>query len=209
MSERAKMNRTSLHAGTPSALPRRWPLPMGGHALRRPSAGGAGEKGAELLEIAFGFTVLAALMFGIISFARAYEVYESIARAAREGAHMAALPTSVYDGNTFIDGTTTYTTPSSPIFTTYIAPALQAANLSTSACANAASTNCIANYDETVGWMDPSGTADNQCGISISFEYPYPLSIPFLGQGIGTLPLSTSVQVVREDQPDPSSGTCP
>lgn len=172
-----------------------------------------GEHGAEMLEFAFVFTLLAALALGIMALARAYNVYQTINRAAREGARMAALPSSVYDGNTFIDGATTYTAPDSPIFTGYIAPALQAANLGTSACASSTSTNCINNYNEEIGWLDPSGTTDNQCGVSISFTYPYHLSIPFIGSGIGTLDLTANVQMRREDQPTTSTfsgtATCP
>ncbi|HVB34748.1 MAG TPA: TadE family protein [Patescibacteria group bacterium] len=167
------------------------------------------ERGAEVVEFAFVITALAALMFGIISFARAYNIYQTITRAAREGARMAALPSSVYDGDSFLDGTTTYTSPTSPIFLNYIAPALKAANLNANACAGAGAADCVANYNEQVGWLAPSGTADNQCGISISFTYPYPLAIPFLGKGIGTLNLHTSVQMRREDQPAPGSTTCP
>lgn len=167
------------------------------------------ERGSEIVEFAFVITALAALIFGIISFARAYNVYQTITRAAREGARMAALPSSVYDGNSFMDGATTYSSPDSPIFTNYIAPALKAANLNTSACAGADSTDCIADYNEQIGWMAPSGTADNQCGITISFKYPYQLAIPFLSQGIGTIDLSTKVQMRRQDQPAPGSPTCP
>ncbi len=188
----------------------------GGYEVSREapsSAGPKGERGTEMLEFAFVFTLLAALALGIMAFARAYNVYQTINRAAREGARVAALPSSVYDGNTFIDGSTTYTAPDSPIFTDYVAPALQAANLGTGACASSTSINCIANYNEQIGWLDPSGTTDNQCGVSISFIYPYQLSIPFIGAGIGTLNLKADVQMRREDQPttDSISGTttCP
>ncbi len=187
-----------------------------GYEVTRKRSRGArpnGERGTEILEFAFVFTLLAALALAIMAFARAYNVYQTINRAAREGARVAALPSSVYDGNTFIDGSTTYTAPDSPIFTDYVAPALQAANLGTSACASSTSINCIANYNEQIGWLDPSGTTDNQCGVSISFTYPYQLSIPFIGAGIGTLNLKADVQMRREDQPttDSISGatTCP
>lgn len=167
------------------------------------------DRGSELTEFAFVLTTLAALLFGIISFARAYNVYQTITRAAREGARVAALPSSVYDGDAFVDGTTSYTKPTSPIFANYIAPALKAANLNANACPGTGATDCIADYSEQIGWLAPSGTTDNQCGVSISFDYPYPLAIPFLGQNFGTLNLRTSVQMRREDQPPPGSTTCP
>jgi Flp pilus assembly protein TadG len=177
------------------------------HAAGQPCSGRARsrrERGGELVEFSFVLTLLLGLMLGIVVFARGYNVYETITRAAREGAHMASLPTSVYDGNTFIDGSqASVSQGSSTIFTDYIAPALQASNLNP---------NSVSNYSETIGWLD-SGDTDQQCGVTISFQYPYTMRIPFLGAQLGTIPISTHVQMRREDQPAPPTGggtpTCP
>jgi len=161
----------------------------------------SGEKGAEMVEFALVFAALMALMLGIVVFARAYNVYETITRAAREGARMAALPTSVYDGNSFVDGSTSGVTQAtnSQIFSQYIAPALSASSLNP---------NNVINYSETINWLDPADT-DKQCGVIISFQYPYLMTVPFLGSGLGTINIGTSVQMRREDQPAPGSTACP
>src|SRR5258708_34567542 len=51
-----------------------------------------GERGAELVEMAFALPILLTLLLGIIWFARAYNIYETMTRAAREGARVAAGP---------------------------------------------------------------------------------------------------------------------
>lgn len=163
------------------------------------------EKGAELLEFAFVLAGLVALTLGIVSFARAYNIYETITRAAREGVREAVLPTAVAaspsnslnfissDGACKIPPATT-NSPNTIIFTNYITPALQAANLSPAE---------VSNYQECIGPLDPNNPndADAQCGVTVSFQYPYQLSIPFLGAGLGTLNLSTHVQMRLENQP--------
>ena len=170
------------------------------------------ERGAELLEFSFVMASLLALTMGIIVFARGYNVYETITRAAREGARADAVPPSYYDqvnnGSGYVDpcvpgsGTTAgggcvYTQTNSTVFSNYIAPALTASNLNP---------NLVTNYSESVNWLDP-GDTNEQCGVIISFQYPYSLAIPFLGTGLGTINIATRVQMRREDQS--ATGTCP
>jgi Flp pilus assembly protein TadG len=161
------------------------------------------EKGAEALEFAFVITILMTLVLGFFWFARAYNVYQTITRATREGVRQAVLPSSVADGNTY-DGSAanatpeTSSSPSTPIFTNYIAPVLQGEGLGTGACSGSSSINCISNYNETVAWINP-GEAYQQCGVTISFGYPIRLQIPFVGVGLTTLNLHTSVSMRLEN----------
>jgi Flp pilus assembly protein TadG len=161
------------------------------------------EKGAEALEFAFVITILMTLVLGFFWFARAYNVYQTITRATREGVREAVLPSSVADGNTY-DGSAanatpeTSSSPSTPIFTNYIAPVLQGEGLGTGACSGSSSINCISNYNETVAWINP-GEAYQQCGVTISFGYPIRLQIPFVGVGLTTLNLHTSVSMRLEN----------
>src|SRR5215469_16775319 len=48
--------------------------------------------GAEILEFAFVLPLLLTLLLGIFWFARAYNIYETMTRAAREGARVAVAP---------------------------------------------------------------------------------------------------------------------
>lgn len=148
----------------------------------------ASEKGSELLEFALVFTLLMMLMLGIVVFSRAYNVYQTITRAAREGARVAVLPSSTALGDAFIDGQSG--TTKGPIFQDYIAPVLQS---------NELNPNRVSNYSEQVQWLNP-GDVNRQCGVVISFQYPYQLNIPFTSLRFTTLHLKTQVQMRREDQ---------
>jgi hypothetical protein len=172
-----------------------YPYPLADRASR---AFRRSEKGAELVEFAFVLAALMMLTLGFVSFSRAYNVYQTITRAAREGAREAVLPTSVYDGNKYIDNNATFTSPDSPIFLNYIKPSLTAANLNPNACASSSQVGCVANYKEQVGWLNPGGS-DQQCGITIGFTYPYRLNIPFTSVSLMTLQLHTDVRMRLEN----------
>ena len=51
-----------------------------------------GEKGAELIEMAFVILLFLVLMIGVFEFGRAYNIYQNITNAAREGARFAVAP---------------------------------------------------------------------------------------------------------------------
>ena len=164
------------------------------------------ERGAEMLEFAFVFAGLMMLMLGIFNFARAYNIYETVTRAAREGAREAVLPTAANLGNklTYITGdgacpATPTNTPNTSIFNYFIRPALDASSVNPAG---------IQNYRECLTWLDPPGTVANQCGILVSFQFPYQFSIPFLGPGLGTIDIGTDVQMRLENQPIGSGATC-
>ena len=50
------------------------------------------EKGAELIEMAFVILLFVVLMVGVFEFGRAYNIYQNITNAAREGARFAVAP---------------------------------------------------------------------------------------------------------------------
>ncbi len=160
-------------------------------------SGRSGERGTEILEFAFVISLLMSLMLGIVTFARAYNIYQTVTRAAREGARMAVLPSCASCGNSYLDPSTGVTAANSAVFSDYIAPALQAANLSP---------NAVLNYSENVEWLDP-GDAQRQCGVMIAFQYPYQLDLPFTSQNFATIHIPVQVQMRRENQP--TGGTCP
>jgi hypothetical protein len=165
---------------------------------------GAGERGAELVEFSLILGGLMALTLAIISFARAYNVYQTVTRAAREGARMAVLPKSAYDQqglgemaytasmSACTNPPSTTNSPDTPIFNQYVKPVLESSSLNPAG---------VQDYQECLGWLDPPGTAANQCGVIVSFQYPYRLSIPFLGAGIGMIDIHTQVQMRQENQP--------
>jgi Flp pilus assembly protein TadG len=154
------------------------------------------EKGAEVVEFAVVLSTLLILVFGIFSMARAYNIYQSITRAAREGARVAVLPSSAANGNQYLDSSGA-TVANSAVFQDYIAPALRASSLDPGK---------VSNYTEQVTWLD-AGDTSQQCGVQISFQYPYRLLLPMLRSNLTTIQIATHVQMRREDQP--SNGSCP
>ena len=156
----------------------------------------APDKSAEVLEFAVVLTVLLSLLFGILTMARGYNIYQTITRAAREGARAAVLPSSAATGGAYMDASGV-SQADSTVFQNYIAPALRAANLDP---------DRVANYSEQVSWLD-AGDPSQQCGVKISFQYPYTLFLPMLQSNLTTIQIGTHVQMRRENQP--SDGTCP
>ncbi|MDE3136741.1 MAG: pilus assembly protein [Acidobacteriota bacterium] len=150
-----------------------------------------------MLEFAFVVTMLMMLLLGIVTFARGYNVYQSITRAAREGARMAVLPDCATCGNTYLDPSSGVTQSNSTVFADAVSPALQSANLNPTA---------VLNYSETVGWLD-TGDTEQQCGVTISFQYPYRLALPFTTMNLTTINIPAHVQMRRENQP--KGTTCP
>lgn len=146
------------------------------------------DAGAELVEAALVIPVLLMLLLGIVSFGRAYNVYQTITRAAREGARELVLTSSA------MTGSTTYS--ASDVQTDFVEPALKNDNLDPS---------LISNYKTTYVFLDPNDPNPDICGVQISFDYPYTLSIPFTTLNFSTINLSTTVQMRLENQPT----TCP
>jgi TadE-like protein len=141
------------------------------------------ERGVELVEMAFVLPLMLILLLGIIYFGRAYDVYQTITRAAREGARQAVLTGCATCANPT-------TIPSSSfIQSTYVDPALTAASLDP---------NDKMSYAETYVWMNSPD--DSICGVEIKFEYPYHIELPFTGFK-KTIPIPTSVRMRLENQP--------
>jgi len=192
-----------------------------GNIRRRVSARLVGkwreDSGAELVEAAFVLPLLLMLMLGIFWLGRAYDVYETITRAAREGARYAVLP-SCATCNPANQMTETYTaagTTNSPAclsgttyeFTNYVAPSLLASHLDPN------NTVVQQTFCQQAVVMNPtSDSSSRQCGIEVSFKYPLQLAIPFTSLNASTIRIPTSVTMRMENQPvDGSTGlpACP
>lgn len=154
----------------------------------------AADSGAELLEFAFVAPMLLALLIGIVWIGRAYNIYENITRAAREGARYAVLPSSVANGNSPPDPLTASCTSNTVTFTNYIAPVLRSDNLNPS---------LVSGYCQKTAWLE--NTYPKQCGVSISFKYPIKLTIPFTPVNAKTINIPAQAQMRLENQ----GGNCP
>lgn len=146
------------------------------------------ESGAELVEAAVVIPILMMLLLGIVSFGRAWNTYQTITRAAREGAKQAVL-TPCAD-STYCPGATNYT--ANDIWTNFVNPVLQSDQLDTTKV-----TNPTIKYVQ----LDPNDPTPYICGIQLSFQYPYTFSLPFTSVNLSTINLSTTVQMRLENQP--------
>ena len=142
------------------------------------------ESGAELFEAALVIPLLLMLLLGIITFGRAYNVYQTITRAAREGARELVMTNCATCGNT------AYT--AGQVRTDFVEPAMSASNIDP---AN------ISNYTTKYVPLDPNDPTPYICGLQIAFQYPYTFSLPFTSLNLSTINLSVKVQMRLENQP--------
>jgi Flp pilus assembly protein TadG len=161
---------------------------------------GCEQTGSELFEFALLAPVLLTFLLGIVWMGRAYNVKQTITRAAREGARYAVLPNCATCGDVAVDTYTTLGTSGTPacltnptnVFTNYVSPALQASNIDP---------NGVQSYCQQAQWINPdSDLSVGQCGVVISFKYPVKVAIPFTTLNFATLTIPTQVQMRMENQ---------
>ncbi len=170
------------------------------------------QKGAELVEMALVLPILLVLLLGIIAFGRAYDIYQTITRAAREGARQAVLTVCATCPAGPCGATATTIGGSACIQSNYVNPSLTAANLNPQTCSGPNVGNCVQNYSEQYVCLatDSSGNClPQECGVQISFQYQYTLMLPFTGLNLTTLNIPTAVQMRLENQPTPPCSITP
>ncbi len=175
--------------------------------FRRPAWAGralriaTGDSGAEIFEFAIVAPIVLMLLIGIVWVGRAYNVYETITRAAREGARYAVLPSSVALGNAVADIPTASCSTNTNAYNNYIVPALQADNLDP---------KNVKSYCQKAAWLGT--TYPQQCGVVVSFSYQVQLAIPFTSLNATTINIPIQAQMRFENQPtinQSQGGTCP
>ena len=142
------------------------------------------ERGSELVEAAIILPLFLTLLIGMVSFASAYRVFETITRAAREGARAIVVTSCAACGNSMYAAAT--------VRSTYVDPSLTAANLDPA---------LVTGYATTYVWMDPGATPPQECGVEISFNYPYQLAVPFTSVNFTTISIPARVRMRLENQP--------
>ncbi len=140
------------------------------------------ERGAELVETAFVLPLLLMLLIGVFWAARAYNIYETITRAAREGARVAVAPTCATCGNSF---------PATTAVQTAVNNVLSSAGMNTS---GGGITVNIQQHQQL--GLDPNNPVAAWTIVSIT--YPYQFTLPFSSLNAATINISTQVQMVEE-----------
>ncbi len=158
------------------------------------------QHGAEMVEAAIVLPILLVLLFGILGFARAYNTYQTMTRAAREGARFAVAPTCAMCGNT---------PPADSEILTVVNAALTASSLDPTQvtqnatlvvpCIGATVPICSTPICIRRNVLLNNVTSNPpECGVAISFNYPFQFYVPFTTLNFTTISLSTQVQMRQE-----------
>lgn len=142
----------------------------------------AKERGSEILEMAFILPLLLTLLIGIFWAARAYNIYSTITRAAREGARVGVSPTCSTCGSAF---------PTSATVTVAVKNAMSASGLATSG------TGISVNVQQhQVLNLDANNPAALWTVVTVT--YPFKFVLPFTSMNGATVTMSTTAQMVEE-----------
>ncbi|MGC2197894.1 MAG: TadE family protein [Terriglobales bacterium] len=147
--------------------------------------------GAEIAETAAVLPILFTILLGIFFFGRAYNIYGTITQAALQGARAAVAPAcATCPGGAL---------PADQVATNVVAPVFQASKLNPAAVQPLTAQVCACGVSCGSMWAacDPAGTSatpsicvqqnvtlsttagNQQCGTSVSFQYPYGFNLPF------------------------------
>jgi Flp pilus assembly protein TadG len=165
------------------ALPER---PFSFRKLRR-----TGTRGAELVEMAFVLPILLSLLIGTFWAARAYNIYETITRAAREGARTAVVRSCSVCGNaaqsvSTVENAVLDSLTASSIDTTKVKiPASCSGNLSSKIC-----------YQRD---LPLNAGTPQEFGVGVGLTYPFKFSLPFTSVNLTTVNIPTMVQMREEN----------
>jgi hypothetical protein len=178
------------------------------------------DEGQELVEAAFVLPVLFAMILAIIWFGRGFNIYETITRAAREGARVAVAPTCASCGAptcnwASVGGGTSNFPCADPTIYKAVTDELSASHISTAsitayspavtfcsasglpATAPAPGCTTIKNVQICRGVQLGAATSNPQeCGTLVSFSYQFPLAFPIAS--LSAVTLHTSVQMREE-----------
>jgi Flp pilus assembly protein TadG len=129
--------------------------------------------GAELLEMAFILPTLLSLLIGVIWLGRAYNIYETMTRAAREGARVAVANTCASCGNanpsvTSVEDAVLNSLSASNIDPTKVTVPSCSGNLSSKVC-------YLRNFQ-----LNNSGDVPLEVGVVVSLSYQVAFPIPFV-----------------------------
>jgi Flp pilus assembly protein TadG len=168
--------------------------------------------GAEIAEAALVLPLAFLLLFGILWFGRAYNVYATLTRAAQDGARVAATQTCATCGNS------SYASNAQPV-SDRVAEALIAAKLDPSRVLPGTPTYCSCGTSGTCATPVPcasntggqanvcvqfdvqlaqSTNSPGSCGVAISFQYPYQFYFPFTPLNLQQILLKGEAEIKAE-----------
>lgn len=141
-------------------------------------------RGAEIAEAAVVLPLLFMLLFGIMWFGRAFNIYATVNHAAREGALAAAAPNCATCGNTWRNA--------AYIQDNVVSPILTAAHLNPAQ---------IQNFNLQQGVILNPGSPFLERGTVVSFDYPYSFRLNGINCCPPTLsPITTGIVIRAKAQ---------
>jgi Flp pilus assembly protein TadG len=144
--------------------------------------------GAELVEMALVLPVLLTLLIGVFWAARAYNIYETITRAAREGARVAVAPSCSACGGA-VPGVGTV---EDAVLNSLTASSMDTANITIpGGCGGNLSSKICYLRDVKLNAGPPS-----EFGTVVGLTYPFSFTLPFVN--VGTINITTKVQMRQE-----------
>jgi hypothetical protein len=162
--------------------------------------------GAEIAEAALVLPLVFMLLFGIVWFGRAFNIYSTIQQAAHQGAIFTARGTCVTCNNDFPTNNEVYN---------HVVAVLHASSLDPNQITTSASPVLFPCPPPLVGgcaqynkiWvcrsvqLNPTAGAGQplQCGSAVSFQYPFQFYLPFTSLNMQQIILSAQAQSRMEN----------
>lgn len=129
--------------------------------------------GSQLVEMGFILPILLSMLLGVIWMGRAYNIYETMTRAAREGARVAAANSCASCGN----AAATVGNVENAVMNSLTASNIDATKVLVPACAGNLSTKIcyLRNFQ-----LNNAGDVPIELGVVVSLSYQIKFPIPFL-----------------------------
>ena len=163
-------------------------------------------EGAEIAEAAVVLPLVFMFLLGIVWFGRAFNIYSTITQAAQRGAVTAARPTCAtctpgnnFPANSVVDNSVYSVLDASNLDRTQIMPHAPSTTptycpASPSGCSSSASRITVC---RSVWLNSPSTPA--QCGVIVSFQYPFQFYLPFTSLSLQPITLTAQAQSRMEN----------
>lgn len=168
------------------------------------------DEGAEIAEAAVVLPLVFMFLLGIVWFGRAFNIYSTITQAAQRGAVTAARPICATCGNTFPAAGTVETA----VFSVMDASSIDKSQIITYIPAApqcptppppipAPPSGCVTNPSSNITvcqfmQLNP-GSAPAQCGMIVSFQYPFKFYLPFSSLNLQQVMLRAEAHSRMED----------
>jgi Flp pilus assembly protein TadG len=163
--------------------------------------------GAEIAEAALVLPLVFMLLLGIVWFGRAFNIYSTITQAAQQGAIKAARPFCATCGNNFPDNFSVRTSVDAVLAASNLDPNQILKNPNPPApvsCVDPPSTcqttsNQITICRQVLLNASSGTTQPPQCGVLVSFQYPFQLYLPFTSLNLQQVVMTAQAQSRMEN----------